>query len=217
MTLFVVRDERAHVLALQSTVPPAIEWVNAADAYRRMDEIDATLDPDAPERDRPATYLPHIPAPKLRIDAPEFALNAFFLGLWFVSARMRAALDLGAEDVLYREADVTGASRASAMGYAAMAPVHHAVGIDPDRSDIERFGDGDGPTSYWQLATDRAGPPKVTLRPGFAAPAPLFAMDRTDWLVITADVAARVRAARIVDVHFDDPFPAYGSWMDAGR
>lgn len=215
MTIFIVRDQRALMLTLMSATPPGIAWVNAAETYDEMDEIEATLGLDAPERDRPAVYLRQISAPRLRIDDPDFALDAFFAGMWFVSARMRAALALTDEDVVYRTADVTGSAlHLPTLGYAAMAPVHHADGIDPTRSDIERIG-SDGPLEYWQLAMHNAEPPKVALRDDFVAPAPLFYMDRTDWLAITAEAVDRVRSAGIDSVDFDNPFPAYGSWMAA--
>ena len=212
--MLVVRDNREHMLALQLQTPPAIAWTNAEAAYQRMDELDATLDPDAPERDRPAFHLQHIPAPELRIDDPSFALDAFFLGLWFMSARMRAALGLKDSEAVVRCANVAGGPGAEALGYAAVAPLHHLDGVDPDRSDIERL--GDGPGSLWRLATDGESPPRVVLRSDLPAPAPLFYMDRTDWLMITSDGAERVRAAGVLDVFFDEPTPRYGSWMTAG-
>ena len=211
--MLVVRDNRERMLALQLQTPPSIAWANADAAYRRMDELDETLDPDAPERDRPAFHLQHIPAPELRIDDPSFALDMFFIGLWFVSARMRAALGLQDDAAVFRAAEVSGAARVRERGYAAFAPLHHLDGIDPDRSDIERL--GEGPGSSWRLAAGGATPPRVSLRHDRPAPAPLFYMDRTDWLMITREAADRVRAAGINEVFFDAPTPAYGSWMTA--
>ena len=211
--MLIVRDNREIMLALQLRTPATIEWVNADAAYQRMDELDETLDPDAPERDRPASYLQHIPAPELRIDDPGFALDAFFIGLWFVSARMRAALGLADSEAVFRAVDIAGAPQARGLGYAAIAPVHHLDGIDPDRSDIERL--GEGPGSSWRLASDGESPPRVALRRELPVPAPLFYMDRTDWLMITREAAERVRSAGIGDVFFDEPMPAYGSWMTA--
>lgn len=212
--MLVVRDNREIMSALQLDAPAKIEWVNADAAYQRMDELDETLDPEAPERDRPAFHLQHIPAPELRIDDSSFTLDAFFIGLWFVSARMRAALGLEDSEAVFRTADITGAPQARSLGYAAIAPVHHLDGIDPDRSDIERL--GEGPDSSWRLAFDGDSPPRVALRGELPAPAPLFYMDRTDWLMITREAAERVRSADIGDVFFDEPTPAYGSWMTAG-
>lgn len=214
--MLVVRDRRQTMLALQSTEPPAIEWSNADAAYRRMDELDADLAPDSPERDRPAFHLPHIPAPELRIDDPDFTLDMFFLGYWFVSARARDALGLNPADVVYRMAQVAGAGPPARLGYAAMAPVHHLDGIDPARSDVEWFGDAGVPTSYWELATGGEDPPRVALRRDLSAPAPAFYMARTDWLMVTPEAADRMRSAGIQDVFFDNPCPAYGSWMTAG-
>ena len=212
--MLIVRDQRERVIALQSTTPPALEWANAAESYERMDEIDATLDPDAPERDHPAVYLAQLPAPQLRINDPAFALNAFFLGVWFMSNRMRAALGLADADIVVRAADIVGgAPQLSALGYAAVAPVHHGDGIDPDRSDVEVFGEAGASTSHWALAIRGDVLPKVGLRSGFLPPAPLFYMDRTDWLMITREAAERVRSACIDDVSFEEPGPAYGSWM----
>ena len=213
MSMLVIRDQRASVLALQRAIPPALEWVNIREACEYMDEIDATLDPDSPERNHPATYLAQVPPPQLRINDPGFALNAFFLGFWFMSEKMRIALNLADADVVVRSAKLIGAApQLSAFGYAAIAPVHHGDGIDPDRSDIEHSG-GIGASNYWDLATFGDVLPRVALRSEFSPPASLFYMDRTDWLMITPEAAERVRLAGIEDVMFDDPVPAYGSWM----
>lgn len=216
MSVFVVCDQRARVLDLQDATPPTLEWVNAEEAYERMDEIEATLEPDSPERDRPAIYLAQMPKPQLRINDPAFTLNAFFLGVWFMSERMRAALDLAAADIVVRAADIVGnASHLSALGYAAIAPTQHGDGIDPERSDIERLGDAEASTGYWELAIRGDVVPKVALRSDFSPPAPLFNMDRTDWLMITREAVERVRSAGIADVIFDQPVPSYGSWMSS--
>lgn len=212
--VLVVRDARERMLALQSTEPPLIEWTNAAACYHRLDELDAALAPDAPEKDKPAFHLPHIPAPEVRIDDPEFAADLFFLGYWFVSERARNALRLADSDAVFREARVVGANGPARLGYAAMAPVHHLDGIDRDGSDVEWFGEVGAPTSYWELASGGDAPPRVTLRPDLSAPAPVFYMSRTDWLMITQEAADRMRAAEVRGVFFDNPVPAYGSWMD---
>ena len=203
------------MLALQSTEPPVIEWTNASACYHRMDELDAALAPDAPEKDRPAFHLPHVPAPTLRINDPEFAADLFFLGYWFVSERARDALRLEDGDVVFRTAHVVGADGPARLGYAAMAPVYHLDGIDPERSDVEWFGEVGAPTSYWELALSGIARPRVALRRDLSAPAPVFYMSRTDWLMVTREAADRMRAAGLRGVSFDDPSPAYGSWMSA--
>ena len=210
--LLVVRDRRDRIIALDSVEPPLIEWVNAQETYSYMDDIDGELDPDAPEKDRPAFYLPRIPTPELRIDDPDFALDVFFLGWWFVSARMRDALALRDDEAVFRTADFVGVPGPARLGYSVVAPIHHLDGIDPERSDIETIGDPANPR-YWELAIGGETPPRVSLRPDLHAPAPLFYMDRTDWLMITQEAAARVRAAGIDDAFFDEPGPIYGSWM----
>ena len=178
-----------------------------------MDEIDGELDPEAPEKERPAFYLPQIPVPELRIDDPDFALDMFFMGLWFVSRRMHDGLGLRDDEAIFRTANVVGAPAPMRLGYAAVAPIHHLDGIDPDRSDIETMGDPASHSFCWRLAIGGETLPKVTLRPGLHAPAPLFYMDRTDWLMITQEAAQRVRSAGITNVFFDKPSPIYGSWM----
>ncbi|WP_419809776.1 imm11 family protein [Sphingomonas sp.] len=210
--LLIVRDHRSQLIALRSDTPPAIEWVNAQETYHRMDEIDGEFDPDVAARLRPAFYLAHTPPPELRIDDPDFDLDMFFIGLWIVSARMREALALRDDEAIYRDASVTGAPGPARLGYAAVGPIHHLDGIDPERSDIEEISERTSPHYYWELASSELTKPRVALRPGLRAPAPLFYMDRTDWLMITEEAAQRVRTADITNIFFDEPGPIYGSW-----
>lgn len=212
--MLIVRDQRAVIIALDSGTVPAIAWVNQQETYHRMDEIDGEIDPEAPEKERPAFYLPQIPVPELRIDDPDFALDMFFMGWWIVSARMRDALALRDDEAVFRTASVVGASGPARLGYAAVAPIHHIDGIDPERSDIDQINDPSSPFYYWRLARTIKTKPRVALRPGLRAPAPLFYMDRTDWTMITQEAAQRVRSAGITNVFFDEPGPIYGSWMD---
>lgn len=179
-----------------------------------MDEIDGELDPEASEKDRPSFYLPQIPVPELRIADPDFALDMFFIGWWIVSARMREALALCDEEAVFRTAKVVGAPGPARLGYAAVAPIHHLDGIDPEQSDIEEINEPGSPFYYWRLASRVMAKPRVTLRCGLQAPAQLFYMDRTDWLMITEAAAQRVRSVGITNVFFDDPGPIYGSWMN---
>lgn len=213
--LFIVRDQRPLIAELDTNTPSArLSWVNAQDTYYRMDEIDGELDPDAPEKDRPAFYLPQVPVPELRIDDPDFALDMFFMGWWMVSARMRDALALRDDEAVFRTANVFGAPGPARLGYVAVEPIHHVDGIDPERSDIHEINDRDSPHYYWRLDSKDNKKPRVALRPDIQAPAPLFYMDRTNWLMITGEAAQRVRAAGITNVFFDEPGPFYGSWMD---
>ena len=212
--LFIVRDDRQKMMALRSKSPPAIEWTNSQKIYHRMDEIDGEVEPDAPEKDQPSFYLPQIPAPELRIDDPDFALDMFFIGWWMVSARMREALALRDDEAVFRTANVTGAPGPARLGYAAVAPTHHLDGIDPERSDIDEINDPGSPHYYWELSRSIDKKPRVALRPGLQAPAPLFYMSRTNWVMITDKAAQRVRSAGITNVFFDEPGPVYGSWMD---
>ena len=213
--MFIVRDQRALIAALDTGTPSSrLSWVNARETYHRMDEIDGELDPEAPEKDRPSFYLPQIPVPELRIDDSDFALDMFFMELWIVSARMRDALALRDDDAVFRTVSVVGAPGPARLGYTAVAPIHHLDGIDPERSDIYEINDPGSPHYCWQLDIYDNKRPRLALRPGLQAPAPVFYMDRTDWLMITAEAAQRVRAAGITNVFFDEPGPIYGSWMN---
>lgn len=214
MSMFlVVRDQRDKLRRLRSVEPPAIEWVNAQETYHRMDEIDGEHDPEDFEKQRPAFYLSRTPVPELRIDDPGFDLDMFFIGRWTMSARMRDALALTDDEAVCRAANVVGAPEPARLGYAAVEPIHHVDGIDPERSEIWEINDRDSPDYYWKLDIHNNKRPLVALRPDLRAPAPLFYMDRTNWLMITAEAAQRVRAAGITNVFFDEPGPRYGSWM----
>lgn len=211
--LFIVRDQQPLIAAIDNGTPSPFKWINAQETYHRMDEIDGELDPEVAASLRPAFYLPQIPTPELRIDDPDFALDMFFMGWWMVSARMRTALALRDDEAVFRDAIVAGAPGPTRLGYTAVAPTNHVDGIDPERSDIKEFNEPGSPGYHWRLDSKNNKKPRVALRADLQAPAPLFYMDRTDWLMITGEAAQRVRSAGITNVFFDEPGPIYGSWM----
>lgn len=156
-----------------------------------------------------AHWFATMETPRLSIRQEGFAPDFIWSGLYFASSRFREAMALGSNAIEYRAVAMdTGSAQAAVKAdYRAFRVVQRADPVDlaamygrePDR-------DADGePTLEWQMSvTGPHAPPRRTVwKRGFVAPAPLFA-DATGRLMATEAFAARVTAAGLRDVAFQD-------------
>lgn len=233
MEVWIVRDWRQPVLDLDvleerdGGVYRRSILRNESEINYAKDEVDAQINPDTPDNERGPLWFAAIPTPQLVIPDPNFALSLFYCGEWFASRRMREVLALQEDEVVYRPADLSGSAEpVRLLDYWAFTLIEHADGIDPESSDVERIYGKNGEVLYWSpaLLTGPNDPwPQVNLRPDFVAPAPMFYMDRTDWLMVTDELKQRIEAAGFDDVRFAPPTGELGypgvRWLDedAGR
>ena len=195
------------VTRLEQRRPPRFEIANRdliAASLRAADESS----PAKAATDQDPLRFAAMPAPLLRIGQRGFAPDYIWVGLYFASARLRDALDLGAGVVEYRDVDATGSGAAArAADYKVFRVVAQAEPVDLARMyghEPDREADG-SPTIPWLLSVGgpHATPRRTVWRDGFVPPAPLF-RDQTGRLIATDVLAERVTRARLTDVVFQD-------------
>lgn len=155
--------------------------------------------------------LDTLPPPvMLTITEPGFAPDYFNNGFEFVSARARAAMALGENDVQWLPVDASQSTeQARAQDYRVLHLVRTADPFDHDATDGEMttYLRADGGTAQ-RWAPRHAGPndqwPKIAWRADFTPPAPLFRASPTGVALATEAFAARVRDAGIRDITFLD-------------
>lgn len=184
---------------LERSRPPRFDFSNR-DAVTR----------NAPPRGRDdAHWFATMPTPRLSIRQAGFAPDFIWAGLYFASARLRAAIGLGADAVEYRDVEMGDRScdAALAVDYRVFRPVQRADPVDlaltygqePDRGP-----DGEPTPEWWtSVSGPHASPRRTVWKPDFLAPAPLFA-DARGGLMATEELADRVMAAGLRDVAFLD-------------
>lgn len=188
-----------HLEKLERSRPPRFAVLNLASVTSHAPDIG---------RDD-AHWFATMETPRLSIRQAGFAPDFIWSGLYFASSRFRRAMALEPNAIEYRavEMDAGSAQAAIEADYRAFRPVQRADPVDlaamygrePDRG-----ADGE-PTLEWQMsvAGPHAPPRRTVWKRGFVAPAPLFA-DATGRLMATEALAARVMAAGLRDVAFQD-------------
>ena len=198
---------------MQGATPPKAEVVNLGAIY------DVLFGPPGSKREPVAegVHLPvsardlsAMPTPRFRIAPPKFAFDFFILGLPTVSDRLARTLALPPDAVRYIDVDCSECPpRVREMGYKVLNITTYANPLDRQRTGPGHFVDlttPDGDTFVWVTEPSHrsATAPVIAWRDDFVAPAPLFNVPGSAWMLATEELAARVADAGFKDVAFLD-------------
>lgn len=148
--------------------------------------------------------------PQLRIDDPAYAPHFFHEGQTFVSRAFRYAARLPDDAARFLPVDSSRCrGMAAERDYRCMEVLHVGDVIDRDASDGEwrerRRSDGTVRRTWMPAVGPGRPAPRVVLKDGFAAPAPIFHATGLPWLLVTDDLAERIAAARVDGITFARP------------
>lgn len=199
------------VFALQDARPVGLQVVNDRELCALVEPIE-TADPEAGA----ARALSGAPALHLATLAPDLTFDYLDVGYRLVSARLREAMALTADEAQLLEVDASRCSPAvRAMGYRWLHLLHVADPFDRERSDgafddayvgpPEAWRPGAPTVRRWRLRPSTPDRPiRVRWRADFVAPAPLFQAAGVPWTLATDELAGRIRAAGLEDVVLQD-------------
>ena len=204
-------DSLSAVASLQDATPTALQVANG-DELRTLVEPIETADPDAGL----PRMLHDAPALRLVTTDPGLVFDYIDFGYRLVSARLRAAMELRADDAQLLGVDTSECPPAVRdKDYRWLHLTHVADPFDREQSDGD-YADiyvgppqawrPDAPTvRRWRLATPGPGRPiRIRWREDFIPPVPLFQAAGVPWTLATDALAERIRAAGITDVQLQD-------------
>lgn len=164
----------------------------------------------------PRLDLIHDDPVRLICDDPTFLPDLIDFGYQLVSARLRDTLRLDVSEARFDPVDASACPVAmQGMGYTILTPLHVVDPFDHDRSTGGWRDEYEGPSKDWTPHAptvrrwrlnlpDPAKPMRIRWREDFTPPAPLFQAPGPSWFLATDELVARVRAAGVVDVEFQD-------------
>lgn len=199
------------VAALQDARPIGLKVTNDRQLRALVEPVE-TADSEAME----PRILHGAPPLRLVTSDPDLVFDYLDCGYRLVSARLRDAMGLSADDTQLLEVDASKCPPSvQGKDYRWLHLTHMADPFDRERSDgayadvyvgpLEAWRP-DAPTvKRWRLAMPGPGRPiRVRWREDFDPPAPLFQAAGVPWTLATDVLAERIRAAGITDVLLRD-------------